>query len=90
MFSVSVLLCFPPEKSVATLQNPPHYQLWRWLFCRPPTAGAAQRGHVHASRVRSSCVTSAFSNLCLFNLWHYGELPAAVAMPANKLYDCTE
>lgn len=49
----------------------------------------AHQGQPHASLVMSSRVTSAFSNLCLSNLWHYGEL-CAVAMPANKLYSCTE
>ena len=47
------------------------------------TAGVAQQGQPHASLVRSSNVTSTFSNLYLSNLWHYRELLASVvAMPA--------
>lgn len=34
----------------------------------PPTAGVAQQDQINAQLVRSSCVTSAFSNLYLFNL----------------------
>lgn len=49
----------------------------------PHTAGVAQQGQPHASLVRSSCVTSAFSNLYLSNLWHYRELPA-VAMLCSQ------
>lgn len=70
-----------------------HYKLYteqkshRWSrpvrSSGPHTAGVAQQGQPHASLVRSSNVTSTFSNLYLSNLWHYRELPA-VAMRANR------
>lgn len=44
-----------------------------------------QQGQPHASLVRSSNVTSTFSNLCLSNLWHYGpELPAVAVTACIK------
>lgn len=47
----------------------------------------AQKGQPHASLMMSSSVTSAFSNLCLSNLWHYTEL-AATALILTHLSFC--
>lgn len=66
---MSCMRLFPPQNREAS------DDVWSSV---PHTAGLAQQGQPHASLVRSSNVTSTFSNLYLSNLWHYRELLPAV------------
>lgn len=78
----SVFACACVFRSLSR-EEKPHTKLW-CLVLWATSSWRCTAGSAHALLMRSSNVTSTFSTLYLFNLWHYGELLPAVAVPANR------